>query len=178
MTWVIMIVVLTGGAVVQTLLPATIFLGEAKCPFLLAGVLYYALNRETNVMLAAAFWAGFLQDALSPIPLGYSSFCFCVVGWAASRFRNLVIIESSVTQVFFGGMSGIIVTIILYVLLVKEGLITHPAGHIMLKTAGTGILAMICTPIMFALTGRLDHLVGNVRIGVEVEEMKNVNGSS
>lgn len=170
MTWVIMIFVLIVAAVVQTLLPGHVLLGQAKFPLLLAVVLYYALNRETSTMAAAAFLAGLLQDALSPIPLGYSAFCFCVVGWGAGRFRDLVITESLITQVFFGAVAGVIVTVILYLLLLQGGLVACSASWVVLKAVGTGVLSMLCTPVMFRVTNELDRLVGNVRIGAEVEK--------
>lgn len=178
MTWVVMMFVLIVSAVMQTVLPTCALLGQAKFPFLLGVVLYYALNRETGVMLAAALIAGFLQDALSPIPLGYSTICFCVIGWITGRFRNLIMTESVVTPVFFGAVAGTIVIIMFYALLVREGLIVIPLRRVVLKAVSTGVLGMGCTPIMFLLTGKLDRVVGNVRIAVEVEEdISDINGA-
>ena len=106
MTLVVMASVLIVLAVAQAQLPGFVLLAQARFPFLLSIVLYYALNRETGTMLATAFLAGLLHDALSPVPLGYSTALFCAAGWLASRFRRLVITESPITPVFFGSVAG------------------------------------------------------------------------
>ena len=148
----------------QTLLPPCAFLGQAKFPFLMAVVLYYALNRETYVMLVAALCAGLLQDALSYMPLGYSVCCFSVVGWIAGRFRKLVLTESLVTPVFFGGAGGTVVVLVIYVLLARDGAVSYPPGAVAVKVIGAGILGMISTPVLFLVARKLDLIVGNVDV--------------
>jgi rod shape-determining protein MreD len=162
MTWVIMMFVVTGSAMAQALIPVSEFLGYAKVPLLLVTVLYYALNRGVGVMLASAFLAGFLQDALSPLPLGYSVFCFCLVGWIASLFRNMVLIESILTAVLFGGSAALSVVLLQYILLAKAGLIVEGMGWLMLRMTGTAMLAALSAPPMFWLVRKLDHWVGNI----------------
>jgi len=157
-----MVFILISSAVLETVLPPCTALGQAKPPLLLSVVLYYALARKPSIMFAAAFLGGCLHDALSPIPLGYSAFCFCCVGWIASRFRSLVLTESPVTPIFFGGVCGFGVTLGLYVLLTLGELIRWPVSRVLLKAIGTGILGMICALLIFVLTGSLDRLVGNV----------------
>jgi rod shape-determining protein MreD len=169
MTWVIMACVLVLSALLQSMLPAFSFLGQAKFPLLLAVVVYYALNREMTVMLVAAFAAGFIHDALSPIPLGYTAFCFCVVGWIVSRFRNLVLTDSGITPVLFGSVAAGCVTLALYVLLRHNNLILPSPGHVVLRIAGSATLGLICTPAMFLVTGLLDRLVGNVEVKESID---------
>ena len=161
-TWVVMIIVLVVGGLLQSLLPGYAFLGHVKFPFLLAFVLYYALNWDVAVALLAALLAGLLQDVLSPLPLGYSAFCFCAVGWLANRWRQLVLTEPVITPLFFGGIASMVVTLTQYVLLVRGDLIEGDWGRLVLRLIVAGILGMVSTPLMFLFAGLLDRLVGNV----------------
>jgi rod shape-determining protein MreD len=151
----------------QAMFPPVRIFGQAKAPLLLSLSLYYALSRPAGVAMAAAFLAGFLQDALSFVPLGYSAFCFAIVAAVAGRFRKTVLTEAVVTPVFFGAIAGAAATLGLYVLLYRSDLACWPAGRLLAKTAGAGILGAACAPAVFALAGRLDRLVGLAR---EVEE--------
>jgi rod shape-determining protein MreD len=118
-------------------------------------------------MLLAAFFAGFLQDVLSPIPLGYSSFCFCIVGLIAGRFRNVVMIESALPPLVFGGAAGAATTVAFYLLLAKEQLIACPLWYLLLKIIGTGVLGALCTPLIFLVAGKFDRMMGNVTMKEE-----------
>lgn len=165
MTWIVMAFALVIGAVLQTVLPAWLFLGQAKFPVLLALVLYYALNRDTPVMLVAAVFAGFLQDILSiGIPLGYSSCCFIVAGWLVGRFRQLVIMDSMLTPVFFGGVAGSVLTLVMYMLLCNAGAAYWPLGMLFLKIAGAGLLGVAVTPVVFLAAQYFDGLMGIIEV--------------
>ncbi len=169
MTYLVMGVILIVCTVLQIQMPGYAVLGGAKIPFLLSVCLYYSLTRETGVMLAAAFCAGFLQDSLSEIPLGYSAFLFCLLGWAVSRFRNFVVSESFVTPTFFGGVASLIFTISIYMWLAADGLVSFGAGRLFMRFVGAGFLGMICAPVVFFLTRKLDQLVGNVEFNEEID---------
>jgi len=172
MTLVVMVFVFVFGAVMQLLLPGYAALGQAKFPFLLAGVLYYALNRSATATLLAGFLAGFFQDALSGIPLGYSGICFCAAGWLVNRFQTLVLAESPVTVFFFGGVTSAAVTICLHLLLWQADLVAWPAGRALVKALATGLLGMLCAPVVFFVAGSLDRLVGNVEARESVGELE------
>jgi rod shape-determining protein MreD len=162
MTWAIMLAGLLAAAVGQGAWPAAAWMGGVKAPFLLALTLYYALTRQTPVMLGACFLAGVLQDALSPIPLGYSSFCFCVAGWLAGRLRDLVMSDSLVTQVVLGASAAGAVTLVMAGLLAQAGLLVCPPGRLALRALGAVALGAAATPLVFVALGALDRLVGNV----------------
>ena len=166
----VMVITLLGAALMQTLMPAYAFLGQARFPFLLAVVLYYALNHDAAVMLTAAFLAGLLQDTLGQTPLGYTAFCFCVAGWITSRFSRTVLIESLVTPAFFGGVAAVIVTVVTSVLLLSRGAVSFSPGWLLLKTLGSGFLGMICTPAVFLMVRTLDVHVGNIEVREEVDD--------
>lgn len=172
MSWGVMIFAVIGGAVLQAHLPAHTFLGQARFPFLLAVVLYYALNRDAGIMLACAFLAGFIQDALSLIPLGYSSACFSVAGWIAGRFRKMVITESPITSAFFGGTGALAVTLVFYLLLSGGELVDCSVGWAVWKAAGAGILGALCAPLVFFTVGGLDRLAGNVAIKESLDDVE------
>jgi len=164
MTWVIMVFSLLVAAFLQMALPGCAWLGQARFPFLLAVVVYYALSRGTGVMLVAAFLAGMLQDALSPIPLGYSGACFALAGLIIGRFRRTVMLDSAVTPIFFGAVVGLCVPLALYALMARDGIVAWPVGRLLVKVLGTGALGMVTTLAVFAGIGRLDRLVGLVEV--------------
>lgn len=170
MTWLIMLIGVIVSALVQTLIPPITMLGQAKVPCLMALVLYYALNRDITEMMAAGFLCGLVQDLMSLIPLGYSSFLFCAMGATAARFRKLVMGESHVTPVVFGMASAFVLTFLTYILLVKDGLVQCYFASVWLRAFGAALLAAICTPITFAITGKLDDLVGNVETMESIDD--------
>jgi len=170
MTFVVMFIVLVATSVLQTLLPSYPGLGNAKVPFLLCLVVYYGLNRRPGVSVTAAVLAGFMQDALSSVPLGYSSFCFAIAAWVVGRFRETVLTEALVTRVFFGAIPSFGVSLLLYLLLVHDGLLDVSFRLAAAHALGCGVLGAIACPVVCLLTGGLDRLVGNVRsTEVEVE---------
>ena len=170
-TAIILVLFLVASAAVQGLLPVVTWLGQAPFPLLLSAVLYYALHRGAGVALAAGFLAGLLQDALSPTHLGFSSLCFCAVGWGANRFRSLVIADSPLTPAFFGLVAGTLVTLALYLLGVRGDVVAYPWGRVALKSLGQGVTALISTPIVFGLLRLSDTLVGNVRTHEDIAEI-------
>ena len=165
MTVISMILFLLFSAILQATLPELTFLGQARTPFLLSVVLYYALNREDEHMVLAAFLAGFLQDSLGSVPLGYSVLCFCIVGFVVGRFRGTLDAEAWITPVIFGGLAGLAVTFGLYLMLVREGLVSCPVWWVGLKGLGVAVLGMICTPIMFKVYGATEQALCGLTIG-------------
>jgi len=171
MTAAIMAVFLIGAAALQAALPAVAWLGHARFPLLPAVALYFALHRKAGTALAAAFLAGFLQDALSPIHLGYSSACFGAMGIAVNRFRTLVIVDSPVTPAVFGFVAGVLVALALYALAVKGDAATYSWGDVLWKSMGQGVTGMVATPLVFGLLRLADGLVGNVRAHEDIGEI-------
>ena len=169
MTALVMFMGLLIGAVLQPQLPAPVWLGEAKVPLLFAVVAYYALQRERTVMVIAACAAGFLQDALSPIPLGISVCAFCACGWIISRYRRLMLVDSLLTQVFIGVTASFTAALLTYLLLIKDAHVQLPFARALLKLVGTGLLGAVAVPVMFRILNRLDRTVGNVQLAAEVE---------
>jgi len=169
MTWVVLVGVTVMAALAQALLPGWAWLGQARFPFLLSAVLYYALHHEAGTALAAACLAGLLQDALSPLPLGYSILCFGAVGLAVNGFRRLVVAEALPTHLLFGSLAAAAATLALWVMLAAADLSVCPPRRALLKALGAAVLGLAAAPAVFAVAGRLDRLVGNLPEGEESE---------
>ena len=164
MTYILMILLLLAGAVIQSITPAYTVLGGVKLPVITALVLYYSLNRNNTVMLISATIAGILQDSLSITPLGYSSSIYILLGWIIGNYRTLVAADSFMTPVIFGAVIGMAVTILQTLLLIhNEFIVFHPLMFI-LRTFGNGILCMIISPIVFIAAKTLEKAVGNLEI--------------
>ncbi|MCK5850883.1 MAG: hypothetical protein KAH23_08205 [Kiritimatiellae bacterium] len=173
MTLVVMVFVVAVSALLQITLPSFALLGSVKFPFLLAVVLYYAMNRDTVPMLAAALLAGLLQDILTPMmPLGYSVFCFCVVGWVVGLFRRLVLTDSPVICAVYGSLSGLVAMLFMYFLLLRAGLIVCPVRRVILKAVASGMLAAVCVPIVFVVAARLDGILGNIQVRESIDGLE------
>lgn len=170
MTGVVMMLAVIVGSVVQAQLPAPAMLGQARFPILLAVALYYALNYHRGIAFIAGILTGLVQDVLSPIPLGYSMVCFCTAGYIAGGFRELVIPEAVVTSAFFGALSSVGVTLGMAALLFASESVSYGPAWIGLKVVGTALLAILATPVIFAILGKVDRVVGNLH------EEKTVDG--
>ena len=162
MTGVVMMLAVITGSVVQVQLPAPAMLGQARFPILVGVALYYALNYHGGIAFIAGLLAGLVQDVLSPIPLGYSMVCFCAAAYIAGRFRELVIPESFATSAFFGALGGAGVTLGLAGLLLASESISYSPMWIGLKVLGTALLAVLATPVVFLVLGKIDRVVGNL----------------
>jgi rod shape-determining protein MreD len=157
----VMYTVVIIGAVAQAVFPTFRWLGQTNAPILLGLVLYYALAHSRGTMLQAAIFAGVLQDALGMIPLGYSSFCFCVVALVVSKFKELVFVHKLVTHMLFGALASGAVTLVLYGLLATAGLAALAPGWLVLKIAGSMFFGAILVPFEFEWVAGLDRLLGN-----------------
>ena len=161
-TILVMLVLLVITAVAQCAMPGWAAFGGVKPPLLLSVVLYYALTRERWTMVACAILAGLLQDALSPVPLGYSTSCFCIIGFFASRFDTIVFIESAFTAAFFGALASCAFTLGVGTLLLRDGLLAAPLWWLIMRAIGCAALGAASAPIILRLGFWTDRMVGNV----------------
>lgn len=162
MTWLVMLIALLTGTALQLLLPGYHIFGQVKFPVLLAISLYYALNREAGVAFMAAVLAGLFQDTMSMIPLGYSSACFCFITWISGRYRSVILLESTLTPVFFGAVAVPVSTLCLYFLLRTRDLVHLGPLWLVLKLSGGAFLGAVVTPPVFCFLRRFDVWVGNI----------------
>ncbi len=161
MTTLLMFMAILVGAVAQAVFPTFYWLGQVNAPVLLGLVIYYALAHSRGTMLQAAIFAGLLQDALCMIPLGYSSFCFCIVAVVVSNFKDMVFVHESFTHMMFGAIASGAVTLALYGLLSAAGLVSLAPGWVFLKGVGSVLLGAILVPFEFEFIEGLDRMLGN-----------------
>ncbi len=155
------LIVLVLGGVLQAVLPTWSVLGEVRPPVLLGCVVYYALCRPRPAVVAIAILAGAVQDALGMIPLGYSSFAFALVALPVNRFREEVFVWEGVTHMVFGGCASLAVTLLLFVLLRAGGAVELPVSRVLLKAAGSFVLGLAVTPLVYAGVRHVDVMLGN-----------------
>ena len=160
MIHLVMIFSLIAAAVAQAVTPAWTPLGRAKLPLILGVVLYYALTRDRNTMLRAAFLGGLFQDALGMMPLGTSSFCFCLVAAVINRFRELIFVRQFTTHLLFGALVNLATTLALFLLLVAGGHVAAAPRLLVMKLAGAVALGALAMPPVFYAVETLERRVG------------------
>jgi cell shape-determining protein MreD len=157
-----MLVAVILGATLQAMLPTLSALGNAPLPILAGVVLYYALLRERPVLLAAGMVGGLVQDALGLMPLGYSSFAYCIFGLAALRLRETVLVRQWTTHVLFGAVGNLAMHLFLATVLLADGSVRPAWAWLVAKMFGAFLGGALVTPFVFRGVAALDRLVGNV----------------
>jgi len=170
MSVLVMFIALAICGVLQLHLPGFALFGQAKPPLLLSIVMYYALRRERASMYTSAVLAGLLHDALSPVPLGFSSCAYAVVGACVTRYRKILLTESAITQSFFGGIGAGVATLIVYFLLASQSLVDIPPSRLLLRILGTGFYGILVAPVICLCLWKLDNMLGNIFASKEVED--------
>lgn len=149
------------AAVVQAMLPTTAWSGWAPAPVMCGLVLYYALTRPRHLVLEAALLAGLIEDSLSQMPLGTSSFGYAVAGLIIENYREDVVVNQWTTHVVFGALVNVAVTLFAMLMLIKDGLIQPPLVYAVLRLIGAFILGGLVSPVVFALMERLENALGH-----------------
>lgn len=171
MTGLFLLFMLLAGAVLQGLLPAPAWMGQPRVPILLSVALFYVSARDEQLALTAALLAGLLQDALSLMPLGYSSLAFCAVLLAGRYFSVWMVRSTLTTAVVLGGLGSMAATLLsLVMLILGVGYVPPPLHNVILKVLGTGVFGAVCTPLVILLADRLHRMVG-------LEDMHNDYGT-
>jgi cell shape-determining protein MreD len=163
MTPVTMLFLLVAGTALQSLIPAVPWLGYATAPLLGSIVLYYALYRGGLVMLTAAIIAGLFQDSSSLIPLGYSSFAFAAVALVVERYRDLMVLQSAFTHIVLTAAVHAVVTALLMMLMLYDGVIAWPAARLLWKIPGAVLLGMVTGPLVIAAAYALEEKTGIIQ---------------
>ena len=160
MNHVVIMLSLLLAAVVQTVWPAWESMGSSRLPLFVSVVLYYTLTRSTLEAVLVAILAGLFQDALSGIPLGYSSFVFVLITAALDHFKELLFAYQVVTQVFFGALACSLSTLALYVLLRYGGHVVVMPGLLLAKFFGSLLLGMLVVPLTCRVLQGFDRNLG------------------
>lgn len=150
------------AALLQALFPASRWTGYAPVPVMASLVIYYALVRPRAILLLAAIGAGLVEDSLGQMPLGYSVFCYCVVGLVVEHFRDSLLVRQSSTHVMVGALVNLGVTLAIMLLLAKDGLIVPDVLHTVLRLLGAVLLGAVTAPLVFAALAHLEQTLGMV----------------
>lgn len=161
MTWVVMALLLAGGAAFQGALPGIATLGHAKPPLLLCVVLYYAFRRRTVESVAALVLAGLLRDGLSWVPLGYSVLLFAAFSLVARRSREFVDPESPAVASMFGAGGGAAVSLALWSILRIGGAVQVGFLTAVTNALGTAALGAVCAPVLLPVVAWVERSVGS-----------------
>ncbi len=148
------------AALAQAVVPTTAWTGWAPAPVMCGLVVYYALVRPRGLVLEVALLAGLVEDSLSQMPLGTSSFAYAVAGLVIERYRDDVVVRQWTTHVVFGALVNLAVTVFALLMLLKDGLIEPAPAHAALRLAGAFVLGGAVTPMVFHLMTSLDETLG------------------
>lgn len=166
MTAAIMIFLLLVGGLLQSLIPASPLLGLAKPPFLLAVALYYALAHPRGTAVIAAILAGIIQDSMSLLPVGYSSFWFVLFGIILAEMREKLFGDSLITVAVLGAGLGALTTLGLYLMLSLNSLADSiPFWWVALKMGGTALLGLGVAPLVWWSAATLERHSGLTYVG-------------
>ena len=162
MNLAVLLFVLILGSVLQALLPPWP-VTQAKAPVLLALVLFYALTRPRGQAFTAAVLAGFLQDANTEMPLGYTSLAFFLAAAVLCRFRDEMYVLHPITHILCGALAGGVVILLQGLMLVgflRDPYFALDGYTILLRILGTAVLGGIVTPFAFSILRGLDRYLG------------------
>lgn len=153
------------AALGQSLVPGPALLGSAKVPLITAAVVYYALMHGRASALVAAFAGGLLHDAMTFIPLGFSSFYYCALALAILAMKEYLFRESAWTAAVLTAAGAAIMALVLAVGLGggEDPVMRVSAGPVALRVAGAAVLALPGAPVVFAVALGLDRITGHVR---------------
>lgn len=160
MNHIVIMLSLLLAAVLQTVWPAWESMGSSRLPLFVSVVLYFTLTRSTLEAVMVALLAGLIQDSLSGIPLGYSSFVFVLMTAFLDHFKDLLFAYQVVTQVFFGALACCLTTLSLYLLLRYGGHVEAMPGLLVRKFLGSMILGMIVVPLTCRTLVGFDRSLG------------------
>ena len=171
MIWLVMIFMTVAGSFLQAAIPSLACLGQAKAPFLLSVVVYYALNHDTGTAAVSGLLCGLAHDVMSFIPVGQTALVFLVIAVIIGRLRSFVHGDEMFTAALFGGLAAMVSVFAGYHLLSRIDLISISCGSLWHKAFGSLLLGAGVTALVFVLMRRLDALVGNVLTTEVIEDV-------
>ena len=129
----------------QQILPSISFLGGLKIPFFSSVMLYCCFRLDDKNAWICTIIAGFIFDGLEPGPYGPALISYSIITLLVLRFRNNLFHNGIITQIFCGGISGIIIiniSILTYFLTDSR-----PLNYLLLKIIGSLFLGAFTFPI-------------------------------
>jgi rod shape-determining protein MreD len=157
-----MLFMVLAAGLLQDLVPTTALLGEVKVPLLLGVTLYYAITeRGTAIVMTTAVLAGILQDSLSLVPLGFSSFLFGCLGLGVQRLPSHIVNRRWQSALVLGGLGYALYIILMQNMLVAgTDFVPGPAWWFWVRVVVAAIMGGAITPLVWRLAGHLEELLG------------------
>ncbi len=144
------------GALIQLFLPPWPMFGGIKPPVLASFALYYALHRSPRGMWLAVFWAALLHDGLNLGGFGPALIGFPIIGILAHRVRLEIFVDGAVTQMVFGAVGAMVVTLLTLFIYTVSGQRPFHFGHALLRLVGSGLLGMATLPLVSLVMNKLE----------------------
>lgn len=145
---------LIGAAALQMTLPLWPWPTPTRFPCLMAVTLHAATHPRSAMWVWVAWGAGFLQDVLSPLPLGYSMVAFLGIALLIRGVQRAVVTESAVTRMLMGAGSNALAALLLSGLLARRGLLPGGGAETLRRAVSQACAGLLCTPLlMWLLTG-------------------------
>lgn len=135
---------------VQGLFPTWHRMANTEFPFLLAVVLYVALNKRGIYLIVTAILAGILMDSMSLARFGVSICSMLAAGGLAMLLQHEFYDDKVPSIMFFGALCPPVSTLVTAWLLRAAGW-TIPWAVIGWRMLGSCILGAVLVPIVFGL---------------------------
>lgn len=149
---------LTAGALLQTLLPPWGAFGELEMPILTGLIICIALHTDRARMLYAAVLAGLLHDAFCPAPLGLSIPLFTALAAGTNWIRDEVFGDLPATYVVLGATASAFETFYYAVIFSLSGLRPVSPGLLALRLAGGLLAGAVVVPLVSLTVLKLRYL--------------------
>lgn len=160
MTLLILIFWIIVGITLQVMVPAWQHMGQPAFPFLLGAVLYAAVHKKPIYFVLTALLAGLLKDALSLVPLGFSTGSFLVAGGLAWLLRRDFHVRRARMVMGLGAMCAAAATGTMALLLRWHGLVVLSRHDCVWRMAGAAVLAAVLVPIWFGMMRGMERFLG------------------
>ncbi|MCS6771115.1 MAG: rod shape-determining protein MreD [Kiritimatiellae bacterium] len=148
------------AALLQAALPTSVWTGWAPAPLLAGVVVYFSLVRSRVHLMEVALLAGLVEDSLSQVPLGTTSFAYAVSSLAIERWRASLAVRHWTTHAAVAAAVNAATTAFAFLMLLKDGLIEPQPYAVVLRLVGSVVLGGVFGPLVFQAMEGLDDTLG------------------
>jgi hypothetical protein len=163
MNRIVIFLLLSAGALVQTAVPKWNAFGGVDLPLLNALVIFVALHASHSRTVFAAVLAGLLHDAFCPAPLGLSIPFFVMLAAGSFWIREEVFGDMPLTYAILGGSAALLETFYYSLIFGLGGLRPIGAGPVALRLTGALLAGTVTVPLMAMVLLQFSTLTGSRR---------------
>lgn len=164
---VIMFLLLTVGALVQSVLPGWPMFAGVKPPVLVALVLHYALKNPRygrRRIWVAVFWAALLHDGLTPgspqgpvlSPFGPAILAFPLIAILANRMRENIFADTIETQAIGGAAASMILVLFSILFYLVTGIRPVTFTICILQLTGALLFGVVVSPVTSLIMKKIE----------------------